>query len=197
MKNVPSIIQIGEILVSSEILTECFCCDYETCRGACCIIGDSGAPLLENETDALERNYPRYEGWMSSAGREKIAETGYFEVDRDGDLVTPLLHGGQECAYTCFEDAGCFCAIERAHCAGRCDFVKPISCRLYPIRASVLRNGLTALNLHRWDICRCAFEKGKREGIHVYEFLRAPLIAAYGQAFYDDLAAVALKDTLM
>ena len=191
MKNVPSIIQIGEILVSSEILTECFCCDYETCRGACCIIGDSGAPLLENETDALERNYPRYEGWMSSAGREKIAETGYFEVDRDGDLVTPLLHGGQECAYTCFEDAGCFCAIERAHCAGRCDFVKPISCRLYPIRASVLRNGLTALNLHRWDICKCAFEKGKREGIRVYEFLRAPLTDAYGQAFYDDLCAVA------
>ena len=197
MKNVPSILQIGEILVSSEILTEYFCCDYETCRGACCIIGDSGAPLLESELEPLEREYPHYEAWMSVEGREKVAESGFFEVDRDGDLVTPLLHGSEECAYTRFEGESCFCAIERAHCAGRCAFAKPISCRLYPIRASVLRNGLTALNLHRWDICRCAFEKGKREGIHVYEFLRAPLIAAYGQAFYDDLAAVALKDTLM
>ena len=191
MKNVPSILQIGEILVSSEILTEYFCCDYETCRGACCIIGDSGAPLLESELEPLEREYPHYEAWMSVEGREKVAESGFFEVDRDGDLVTPLLHGSEECAYTRFEGENCFCAIERAHCASRCAFAKPISCRLYPIRASILRNGLTALNLHRWDICKCAFEKGRREGIRVYEFLRAPLIAAYGQAFYDDLCAVA------
>ena len=191
MKNVPSIIQIGEILVSSEILTEYFCCDYETCRGACCIIGESGAPLLESELEPLERDYPHYEAWMSVEGRQKIEESGFFEIDRDGDLVTPLLHGSEECAYTRFEGEICFCAIERAYCAGRCAFAKPISCRLYPIRASVLRNGLTALNLHRWDICRCAFEKGKREGIRVYEFLRSPLTDAYGQAFYDELAAVA------
>ena len=189
--NLPSIIQIGDILVSSEILTECFSCDYESCRGACCIIGDSGAPLLEEETAQLEKHYPEFESWMSSAGREKISETGYFEIDRDGDIVTPLLHGGEECAYTCFEEGSCFCAIERAHCAGRCSFVKPISCRLYPIRASVLRNGLTALNLHRWDICRCAFEKGRREGIRVYEFLQKPLIAAYGEPFYAELRDIA------
>jgi hypothetical protein len=191
MKNVPSILQIGEILVSSEILTEYFCCDYDTCRGACCIIGESGAPLLESELEPLERDYPHYEAWMSVEGRAKIEESGFFEVDRDGDLVTPLLHGSEECAYTRFEGESCFCAIERAYCAGRCTFAKPISCRLYPIRASILSNGRTALNLHRWDICKCAFEKGKREGILVYEFLRAPLIAAYGQAFYDDLCAVA------
>lgn len=191
MKNVPSILQIGEILVSSEILTEYFCCDYDTCRGACCIIGESGAPLLESELEPLERDYPHYEAWMSVEGRAKIEESGFFEVDRDGDLVTPLLHGSEECAYTRFEGESCFCAIERAYCAGRCAFAKPISCRLYPIRASILSNGLTALNLHRWDICKCAFEKGRREGIRVYEFLRAPLIAAYGQAFYDELSAVA------
>lgn len=191
MKSVPSILQIGEILVSSEIITEYFCCDYDTCRGACCIIGDSGAPLLESEPSLLERHYPEYEAWMSVEGRDRIAKTGFFEIDSDGDLVTPLLHGSEECAYTRFEGENCFCAIERAHCAGRCAFAKPISCRLYPIRASILRNGLTALNLHRWDICKCAFEKGKREGIRVYEFLRAPLIAAYGQAFYDELSAVA------
>lgn len=191
MKNVPSILQIGEILVSSEILTEHFCCDYETCRGACCIIGESGAPLLESELEPLERDYPHYEAWMSVEGRAKIEESGFFEVDRDGDLVTPLLHGSEECAYTRFEGESCFCAIERAYCAGRCAFAKPISCRLYPIRASILSNGLTALNLHRWDICKCAFEKGRRGGIRVYEFLRAPLIAAYGQAFYDELSAVA------
>ncbi len=194
--NVPSIIQIGDILVSSEVLTEYFCCDYDTCRGACCIIGDSGAPLLESELEPLERDYPHYEAWMSVEGREKIAESGFYEIDSDGDLVTPLLHGSEECAYTRFEGDSCFCAIERAHCAGRCAFTKPISCRLYPIRASVLRNGMTALNLHRWEICRCAFEKGKKEKVPVWQFLREPLIDAYGAAFYDELSAVAaaLKD---
>ena len=189
--NVPSIIQIGDILVSSEVLTAYFCCDYDVCRGACCIIGDSGAPLLESETELLERHYPQYEAWMSVDGRDKIAESGFFEVDADGDLVTPLLHGSEECAYTRFEGENCFCAIERAHRAGRCPFVKPISCRLYPIRASVLRNGLTALNVHHWEICQCAFEKGRRDGIRVYQFLKAPLTDAYGESFYTELCAIA------
>lgn len=191
MKNVPSILQIGEILVSSEILTEYFCCDYDTCRGACCIIGESGAPLLESELEPLERDYPHYEAWMSVEGRTKIKESGFFEVDRDGDLVTPLLHGSEECAYTRFEGESCFCAIERAHCAGRCAFAKPISCRLYPIRASILLNSLTALNLHHWDICKCAFEKGAREKVPVYRFLEKPLTDAYGPDFYAELCAVA------
>ena len=189
--NVPSIIQIGDILVSSEVLTEYFCCDYAVCRGACCIIGDSGAPLLESEPALLEKHYPQYEAWMSVEGRDKVEKSGFFEIDADGDLVTPLLHGSEECAYTRFEGENCFCAIERAHCAGRCPFVKPISCRLYPIRASVLRNGLTALNLHRWEICRCAFEKGLREGIRVYQFLKEPLTDAYGRDFYDELCSIA------
>ena len=287
-----AIIQIGDILVSSEIVTEYFCCDYETCRGACCIYGDSGAPLAEAEADDLERAYDAYAPLLTSAARARIAEVGFFEVDRDGDLVTPLLGNSEECVYTRFEpvspspapqsscptptgysagsgssastgqeqpsaspssadkpsagvspipisspsypapqsscptptgysaDSGlsaptgqeqpsaspssadkpsagvpagtaCFCAIERAHIAGRCRFVKPISCRLYPIRASRLSNGMTALNLHRWDICRCAFEKGRRDGIRVYEFLREPLIAAYGSDFYDALTVAA------
>ncbi len=189
--NLPSIIQIGDILVSSEVITEYFCCDYEVCRGACCIIGDSGAPLAENELPLLERHYPSFEKWMGDEGCARISETGFFEIDRDGDLVTPLLGDSEACAYTRFEEGGCFCAIERAHCAGACPWAKPISCRLYPIRASVLSNGLTALNLHRWEICKCAFEKGRREGIHVYQFLRAPLTDAYGAEFYDHLCEVA------
>lgn len=182
---IPSIIQIGDVLVSSDIVTECFACDYEVCKGACCIIGDSGAPLLEGELQGLEDQYPRYKDLMSEDGRARISETGFYEVDQDGDLVTPLLHGGEECAYTRMEDGNCFCAIERACCR------KPISCRLYPIRARIFSNGMIALNLHRWDICRCAFDKGRREGIRVYEFLKDPLTDAYGEDFYRELCSVA------
>lgn len=190
MKQYP-IIQIDDFLISSEIITEYFCCNYEECLGACCIVGDSGAPLEEAEAELIEQNYQAISPLMSDAGRSKIEETGFFEIDGDGDMVTPLLGNSEECAYTRFEGKGCFCAIERCHMAGRCNFVKPISCRLYPIRASKLSNGLTALNLHRWNLCEGAFTKGRREGIRVYQFLKGPLTDAYGAEFYEQLEAAA------
>lgn len=185
------IIQIGDILVSSEIVEEFFSCDYEKCRGVCCIEGDSGAPLEEHEAEELERHYHEYAPLMSEAGRRRIDETGFFVIDREGDMVTPLLGDSEECAYTLFEEGNCLCAIERAHCTGKCSFAKPISCRLYPIRVSTLSNGMTALNLHRWPICRCAFEKGRREGMPVYRFLREPLTFRFGEEFYEMLCAAA------
>ena len=186
-----SIIQIDDILVSSEILTEKFSCDYAVCRGACCIAGESGAPLEERETGYLERDYASFSPLMSEEGRRRIEETGFFCIDGDGDMVTPLLGNSEECAYTRFEDGNCLCAIEKAFGRGLCRFAKPISCRLYPIRVSTLRNGMKALNLHRWEICGCAFEKGRRDGVAVYEFLRKPLTDAFGEEFYRALECAA------
>jgi len=186
-----SIIQIGDCLISSEIITEHFCCDYEKCRGACCIVGDSGAPLDEREAEELEMHYAEYKPFMRPEGCKRIEEIGFFEIDRDGDMVTPLIGDKEECVYTLFEGDNCLCVIERAHIKGKCSFVKPISCRLYPIRVSRLSNGLLALNLHRWDLCDCAFKKGEREGIAVYKFLREPIIAAFGKEFYESLEEAA------
>lgn len=187
-----TIIQIDDCLVSEEILTEYFSCDYGKCKGCCCIIGDSGAPLEECETEAIEKNYPVFSGAMQESGRRTVAEKGFFEVDSDGDIVTPLVPGSEECAYTCFDEAGnCFCAMEKCWFQGKGDFRKPISCWLYPIRVSVLSNGMKALNLHRWDICRDAYEKGKKEKVRVYEFLREPLVRFFGDDFYSSLCEAA------
>lgn len=184
----PSIIQIDDCLVSGEILTEYFACDYETCRGCCCIIGDSGAPLEESETEAIEKNFCHFRDEMSDAGRAAVEKQGFFAVDVDGDIVTPLVGNGEECAFCHFDGSGnCFCSIERSWFRGGSDFRKPISCWLYPIRVSRLSNGLLALNLHRWDICRAAFEKGRRENIRVYQFLREPIIRYFGEDFYEAL----------
>lgn len=185
-----TILQIGDILVSEDVLTEWFSCDYQACKGACCIVGDSGAPLEESELDLLEEDYEAFSPLMRPQGRAQVDKEGFFSIDRDGDLVTPVVEGSEECAYTTFdEDGGCFCAIERCFLAGGCKFNKPISCRLYPIRVKKLSNGTIALNLHRWDICAAAFEKGKRDGTRVYEFLRGPLTDAFGKEFYDALCA--------
>lgn len=181
-----TIIQIGDILVSEDVVMEFFACDYAVCRGACCIEGDSGAPLDERELERLEQDYPAYSPLMSQAGRDAVSAKGFFEIDRDDDIVTPLVAGSCECAFCHFGEAGeCLCAIEMA---GR---VKPASCSLYPIRVTRLTGGGLALNLHRWEICAPAFEKGRREGTRVYQFLKGPLTREYGEEFYAALEAAA------
>ncbi|MCR4565259.1 MAG: DUF3109 family protein [Bacteroidales bacterium] len=185
-------IQIDDVLISEEIFTTCFACDYARCKGACCIIGDSGAPLEESETEALERNYTHYSALMGEGGREAVERKGFFEIDRDGDLVTPLVEGSEECAFCHFDaDGNCLCAIECQWMKGKGNFRKPISCQLYPIRLTRLSSGLTAVNLHRWDICKDAFIKGAAEGIKVYRFLREPLIRYFGEEFYQALCEAA------
>jgi hypothetical protein len=186
-----TIVQIGDVLVSEDVFTEFFACDYEACKGMCCIVGDCGAPLDEEETALLERDYPAYSQLMSPEGRAAVASKGFFEIDFEGDIVTPLVPGTQECAYTLQEDGSCLCAIERCHLRGGCAFPKPVSCALYPIRIKKLSNGTLALNVHHWDICRDAFEKGKREGVRVFQFLRGPLIRRFGEDFYAQLLAAA------
>lgn len=181
-----TIIQIGDILVSEDVVLEFFSCDYEVCRGQCCIDGDSGAPLDESELEGLERDYPVYSPLMLESGRDAVALNGFFELDRDGDIVTPLSVGSGVCAFAHFDEKGsCLCSIERCGCR------KPISCSLYPIRVTKFKGGGMALNLHRWDICKCAYEKGRREGVRVYQFLRGPITAAFGEDFYAALEAAA------
>lgn len=188
-----TIVQIGDILVSEDVILEYFSCDYPVCKGVCCIVGDSGAPLKEEELDPIEANYDVFSPLMRPEGRKAVEEKGFFEIDRDGDLVTPLVPGSEECAFCLFEEGNCFCSIERQYFAGKSTFRKPISCQLYPIRVVELGGGRLGLNLHRWDICRCAFEKGRREGTRVYEFLREPLVSAFGKEFYDALCAAAVQ----
>ena len=190
-KKFGTIVQIGDILVSEDVILEYFACDYPVCRGKCCIVGDSGAPLLEEELDPIEANYDVFSPLMREEGRQAVREKGFSEIDRDGDLVTPLVPGSEECAFCHFEDGNCLCSIERQFFAGKSTFRKPISCQLYPVRAVRMRNGTIGLNLHRWDICACAFEKGRREGIRAYEFLKDPLTEAYGADFYEALCVAA------
>ena len=200
----PPLLAIGDFLVSPEIITAHFACDYPRCLGACCIIGDSGAPLGEGEEELLRDEYNHYAALMTEEGRSIAQSVGFAVKDIDGDDVTPLLEGGGACIFTHFEPAAesgcangenrgqnCLCAVELAHLKGECRFVKPISCRLYPVRVSTLSNGIKVLNLHRWDICRDAFAKGRRENIRVFEFLKGPLTDAFGSEFYEALEAAA------
>lgn len=182
------ILQVGKVLLSTEIVTEYFCCDLSACHGQCCVDGESGAPLTLDEAAELERLLPTIEDSLSAAAREVIADQGVAYVDVEGDLVTSIVNG-QDCVFTCYEDGCCLCAAERAYREQLTDWCKPISCALYPIREKRLSNGYVGLNYHRWSVCDPARRKGQELRLPLYRFLKAPLTRRFGEAWYKELEA--------
>lgn len=184
-------IQIDDTLVSDDVLLEDFACDLSRCRGACCIEGDAGAPITDEEKAILEQIFPQVQAYMRPEGVRAVRQQGPWAYDPyDHAPSTPLV-GGRECAYVYYDAQGfALCAIEQAFAQGRIAFKKPISCHMYPIRLTRILS-MTALNYHRWDICRCACERGKKQGIPVYEFLREPLVRRFGADWYEQLRLTA------
>ena len=204
--NIPPILEVGGILISSEIITECFCCDYEKCKGICCVEGDAGAPVTLDEIAAIEDCLDTVWPDLSASAQSVIDKQGVAYADRDGDMVTSIVRG-KDCVFTCYDGDNCLCALEKAarekaaanhsqFSILNSQFVKPISCSLYPIREKNFGNGLIGLNYNRWEVCRDAVEKGKALGLPVYKFLKEPLIRRFGEAWYEELCEVAnLFDT--
>ena len=184
-------IKIGDTLVSLDVVERCFVCDLDTCLGACCIEGDAGAPLAPGEQEKLEAALPAVDEYLLPRAREVIRSEGVAYIDEDGDLVTSLVEG-RDCVFTCYAPGGkCLCALEKAWREGKLEEnVKPISCSLYPVRVKEY-DGFSAVNLHRWKICRCAERLGLSKGVRAYEFLKEPLTRRFGKEWYDELALTA------
>ena len=219
VKRLPPILEVGGILLSSEILTERFCCDLAACKGACCIEGDAGAPVTMDEIGQIEELLD--EAWpeLSAQAQAVIDRQGVAYTDEEGDLVTSIV-GGKDCVFTCYHDleidgtpipSCCLCALERVarkktpntqhptpitqhptpNTHHPSPFIKPISCALYPIREKHFGDGTTALNLHHWKVCEAAFAKGREIDLPVYRFLKEPLTRRFGSEWYDELCEVA------
>ncbi|MCT4637035.1 MAG: DUF3109 family protein [Bacteroidales bacterium] len=178
-------IQIDDKIISLDIFERKFCCDIPKCKGACCVHGDSGAPLEEYEVDQLIEALPEVLPYLTDKSREAIEREGIPVVDSDGDLVTPLVQGA-ECAFVVVEDGITLCGIEKAWIDKKVDFRKPISCALYPIRVKKYAD-FEALNYDIWDICKHARRKGEKLGLPIYKFLKDPIITKYGETFYNEM----------
>lgn len=178
-------VQIGETIVSFDVLTKEFCCDISKCHGACCIEGDAGAPLTEQEIGQIEELLPVIWEELAPDARRVIEDQGVAYPDPEGELVTSIVNG-KDCVFTVHNNGICYCAIEKAFREGRCNFMKPVSCHLYPIRIKKLGN-FWGLNYDRWDVCRPAVIKGQRLGLPVYKALKEPLVRRFGQEWYDEL----------
>lgn len=185
------ILQVGDVILSPDILTECFCCDLDACGGACCIEGDAGAPLRMEEVGELENVLDEVWPELSAEAQSVIDRQGVAYTDEEGDLVTSIVRG-KDCVFTCYSPDGCcYCATEKAFREGRTAWCKPISCYLYPIREKRFSNGLVGLNYHRWNVCHAAVKKGRELGLPVYKFLKDPLIARFGAEWYAELEQMA------
>ncbi len=185
-----TLIEVDGRIVVTDILTEHFLCDIARCKGMCCVEGNAGAPLEEEELGILEDEYENFRTYMTPEGRAAVASQGLYVRDADGDWTTPLV-GGADCAYAFHEGGVTMCAIERAWREGQTPFMKPVSCHLYPIRVRRFSDGSEGLNYHRWDVCAAACANGREHGVRIYEALKAPLIRRFGEEFYKDLCEAA------
>ena len=189
MNKVPPILEVSGVLISSEIITECFCCDYEKCKGICCVEGDAGAPVTMEEIAAIEDTLDTVWPDLSASAQSVIDKQGVAYADRDGDMVTSIVRG-RECVFARSltpdpspkgegsQEPCWLCMLERAYRNGKTHFCK------------------IGLNYHRWTVCKDAVEKGKALGLPVYKFLKEPLIRRFGEAWYEELCEVAnLFDT--
>lgn len=185
-------LQIDETVISLDVLEKNFICNLQVCKGMCCIEGDSGAPLQDDEIEKLEKLLPLIMNNLSEASKEVINRQGVFYIDEDNEPVTSIVNG-RECVFTYTDADGiCKCAIEKAHIEGRTDFPKPVSCHLYPVRIQKYHNFL-AVNYHKWDVCNSACLLGDKLKVPVYRFLKKPLIRRFGEEWYEKLVIAATE----
>ena len=154
-------IQIGDVVVSFDVLREKFICNLDACKGACCVEGDAGAPVELDEIEKLEEVLPVIWEELAPEARAVIEKQGVVYTDCEGDLVTSIVNN-KDCVFTCYDEKGCcYCAIEKAYRDGKTDFYKPVSCHLYPIRVG--NYGVyKAVNYNRWDVCKAAVLLARR-----------------------------------
>jgi hypothetical protein len=182
--------QLGKTIVSEEILERDFVCNLSACKGNCCIDGDAGAPLSEEETKIMEEIYPKVKPYLRPEGIAAIEAQGTWVKGEDGDFETTLIEG-KDCAYVIFDGATALCGIEQAYNEGIVSWKKPVSCHLYPIRVKDFSE-FTAVNYDKWDICNDACTLGKELQVPVYKFVKEALVRRFGEDWYLELEKVAL-----
>ena len=181
-------IQVEDKIISLDIFEKYFVCDLNACKGACCIEGDAGAPLLKDEEKILTEIYEKVKPYMREEGIAEVKNKGVTVYDADGDLTTPLINN-RECVFVTYENEIAKCTIEKAYLDRKIDFIKPLSCHLFPIRIKQYRN-FDAINYEEIKICKPACECGSKLEIPIYTFLKSPLIRKYGEDWYKKLLNV-------
>lgn len=186
---------IDDIIISDDVVEEQFVCNLSACKGACCVAGELGAPLDEEETKILEDIYEKVKPYLTAEGIKEIEKQGKWVLTEEEEKFNTPLMGNAGCAWLNYDENGVvICGIEKAYRDGVVDWKKPISCHLYPIRITKQRKtGNDMVNYERWSVCKPACKNGKALQVPVYKFLKEPLIRKYGEDFFLALDEAAAK----
>ena len=84
-------IEVGPVLVSEELIKEEFVCNLGKCHGACCVEGDAGAPLHQDELDVHAEVYPKVQTYMTENAIAAVEVLATHVTDPDGALTTPCV----------------------------------------------------------------------------------------------------------
>ncbi len=182
-------IKINNSLISIELIEENFTCNIEKCKGACCVQGDSGAPLLEEEVKILKDIFPVVKEYLQPAGIEAIEKQGVSYIDEENEHVTQLING-KECAFTFFYNGIAQCGIEKAFTDKKINFQKPVSCHLYPVRIRKYAE-YDAVNYDRWDICKPAISLGNQKNTPLFKYVKNALLRKFGENWCQELKKIA------
>ena len=174
MKTIESeeiMLQVGSALVSLDVIERFFICDLEKCLGACCIEGDAGAPVSEEECRKLKEILPVIWDDLLPEAKAVIERQGVAYVDEEGDLVTSIVNG-KDCVFTCYGKNGmCQCAVEKAFREGKIDFLQAcflssVSCAFERIQRLC---GGKLSPLENLQGRRSIGPSGKSEGLRIFE----------------------------
>ena len=78
--------QINKTLISEELISKYFKCNLSACQGACCVEGEAGAPLEENEIKMLEDDFNAIRPFLSTKGLKAIEDQGKHVNRKSGEL---------------------------------------------------------------------------------------------------------------
>ena len=184
--NKKKMIEIEDKIISDDVFLTQFACDLYKCKGACCVEGDSGAPISNQEVRSIENDLKSIKPFMSEQGISAVERNGVKYIDSEGDQVTTLING-KECAFVFYDQNKIAkCSIETAYKSNKINFNKPISCHLYPIRVKK-HNKFQSLNVDKQNICKSACQCGSKLGIPVFKFLKEAIVRLWGKEFFEDL----------
>jgi hypothetical protein len=176
--------QIDKVLVNTDVVSSKFACDLSQCKGGCCTFeGDYGAPLQPSEIELLRASVPLIIDMIPEDHRKVIESSGFFE-NIDDELFTKS-YNRRACVFVYYDCDIAKCSLEKVYYEGKTDFIKPISCHLFPIRISAF--GGDILRYERFGDCLPAVEKGQNEKVRLVSFLEDPLVRKYGRKWYNAL----------
>ncbi len=173
---------IAETFIDNDIPRAHFSCDVGACKGACCTLeGGRGAPLEEEEIEEIHRAFPVIRKYLSPEHLSVIDKSGLYEGP-PGSRATTCVNE-HACVFAFFEEGIARCSFERGYINGETKWRKPISCHLFPIRAS--RFGPDVLRYEQIAECKAGRAKGEADGTTLVEFLKDPLVRKFGETWYD------------